>query len=477
MRDKNYWNELPEIQKKLKEKIKKDYWRLDWHLMPETGWLNDPNGLVHFDDVYHIYHQYTPEAPSGEGKRHWGHKTSKDLVNFKEEEIFLSPETSFDLDGVFSGSAIEKDDKLHFFYTGNVEQEGDHDYNFSGREQNTIHAISTDGYTIDEQHVIIPYTDYPAGYSDHIRDPKVFQKGDHYYLVLGARSRENKGAILLYKSTDFEKWEYHSVLIKGRFDEGYMWECPDLFELEDNDILLFSPQGLLPTNYYYHNPYSVVYQLGKIDWEIGTLEKIGKFKQLDHGFDFYAPQTFIDKKGRRILFGWMGIGDTEPEYSNPTIARGWQHALTMPRELKLVEEKLVQIPLKEYQSLRQNHKKMLLNSQDVKKLYGEIYELSIIFDELPDNFHMRLREDTELIFKANEFILKHGESGYGRRARKIELEQLYNIRIFSDTSSLEVFINDGEDVFTTRLYPKKESNQIKIDGDLNGKVEFWELKK
>ena len=84
-----------------KAKIAQDNWRLYFHLMPETGWMNDPNGLCQFNGVYHFYHQYVPQNPAGKKHPHWGHKTSTNLVDFKEEAIFLSPEHSYDRNGVF----------------------------------------------------------------------------------------------------------------------------------------------------------------------------------------------------------------------------------------------------------------------------------------------------------------------------------------------------------------------------------------
>ena len=124
----------------LKQKVESDPWRLSYHVMPETGWLNDPNGAIQFNGTYHLYYQYVPDNPNG-GATHWGHMTSKDMVHFNQEPIFMSPTETYDIDGVYSGSGIEKDGKIHFFYTGNVKQPGDHDYIFNGREQNVVHVV------------------------------------------------------------------------------------------------------------------------------------------------------------------------------------------------------------------------------------------------------------------------------------------------------------------------------------------------
>ncbi|XJS10852.1 glycoside hydrolase family 32 protein [Aerococcaceae bacterium WGS1372] len=477
--------EINEIKKQievLKAKVQTDPWRLTYHLMPETGWLNDPNGAVHFKGVYHIYHQYVPETPHG-GATHWGHKTSTDLVHFKEEPIFMSPDQPFDEAGVYSGSAIVAGDEIHFFYTGNVKHPGDHDYTFSGREQNTVHVVSKDGFTIESREVVIPHEAYPEGFTDHIRDPKVFELNDVYYMILGARTRNNIGAILLYSSKNLSDWTYEGEFITASDDQGYMWECPDYFKLEGTDVLLFSPQGILPTAYQYHNPHASTYMLGEVDWTADKKEYQARtdFIELDHGFDFYAPQTFEDDQGRRIMWAWMGISDTSPEYVNPTIARGWQHALAMPRQLTIEDGQLKQRPLEEYNVLRKNELSVMSEAMHATSLQGEVYELLIDFEQVPSQFELNLRQDSQLSYDAKEGVLRlsHGESGYGRRHRYIQLsdQPLQQLRIFSDTSSLEIFVNDGDAVFTSRVYPQEGADKIELHTDGLAKVTYWDLVK
>ena len=461
------------MNEELRQKIKQDPWRLKFHLMPETGWLNDPNGAIQQDGTYHIYYQYVPETPHG-GATHWGHMTSKDMVHFKQEPIFLSPTEAYDRDGVYSGSGIEKDGKLHFFYTGNVKKEGDHDYIFSGREQNVVHVVSPDGFEIERREVVIPHEDFPEGFSDHIRDPKLLEKDGHYYMVLGGRTADNKGSILVYDSPDLEEWTYYGTLLDGDEDEGYMWECPDFFELGDDDILILSPQGILPEKYRFDNPHAAGYLIGSTDWNTVKFQPETAFQEFDRGFDFYAPHTFEDDQGRRIMWSWMGIGDTMPEYTNPTIARGWQHALALPRELSIENGKLYQRPLVEYEVLRRNKTKRQI--ADADDLSGEVYELLIQLEESKD-FYLKLRQDTELIFEEKVLTLKHRKSGYGRRKRMTQVEEVTQLQIFVDTSSIEIFVNDGEFVLTTRVYPDAGQDTIALQTDAKGTVTYWDLEK
>ena len=102
-----------------REMVKADDSRLAYHLMPETGWLNDPNGLCQFQGLYHIYYQYTPFEPTGEIKL-WGHYTTRDFIHYKQEEPVLFPDQDMAAHGVYSGSAYVEDKTIHYFYTGNV---------------------------------------------------------------------------------------------------------------------------------------------------------------------------------------------------------------------------------------------------------------------------------------------------------------------------------------------------------------------
>ena len=97
----------------------------------------------------------------------------------------------------------------------------------------------------------------------------------------------------------------------------------------------------------------------KLDYDFDTDEyEITDIKLFDRGFDFYAPQTFEDESGRRILIGWMGIPDAD--YTNPTEEAGWQHALTIPRELSVRDGKLIQEPIERIKTTSKRGTKAVL---------------------------------------------------------------------------------------------------------------------
>ena len=119
--------------------------RNGFHLMPPTGWMNDPNGLCQLDEQYHVFFQYAPYDAKGNGTKGWGHYRTKNWCEFEYMSVPLLPDEEFDRDGVYSGSSFIDDKGMHLFYTGNVKLPGNHDYTTSGRLADTILVESQDG--------------------------------------------------------------------------------------------------------------------------------------------------------------------------------------------------------------------------------------------------------------------------------------------------------------------------------------------
>lgn len=444
-------------------------YRLGFHIMPPTGWLNDPNGLCQFGDAYHLFFQYSPLDARG-GMKVWGHYVTKDFCHVTYVGVPFVPDESFDKDGVYSGSTFVDDKGMHIFYTGNAKLSGEHDFTTSGRRADTILVESEDGIHFGSKQVVINTDDYPEHYSCHIRDPKVWKEKDSYYMVLGGRTRMDEGRVLLYTSRDLLKWTLHKELMtKEHF--AYMWECPDLFSLSDKYVLSFSPQGLEKKAFMYQNIYQSGYFLS--DYNPVTENVVydqNTFYEWDMGFDFYAPQTFLDAKGRRILIGWAGVPGAE--YSNREVeAENWQHCFTVPRKLSVRKNdntgitKVYQQPVNEITSLRSEDYIQCNNS--VMNLDKEYWDIEC--NDLPEKFEITIADGVKISYNGEYIALSHTkETGCGRDIRKCLVSQVYSVRILVDSSILEYYINDGEVVFTTRYYKKKKGTKIEINcGDAN----------
>lgn len=429
--------------------LSEDAWRLGFHLMPPVGWLNDPNGLCWFRGEYHVFYQYAPFNAEG-GIKFWGHYKSPDLLHWEQCPVMLYSDQPYDVHGAYSGSALCEEDGLYLYYTGNVKYMGDYDYIHKGRGHNTVLAYSPDGVTLGWKRLLMENKDYPKGSTCHVRDPKVWKQDGRYYMVQGARLESDTGVLYVFESENKVDWK-HLNTIRTQETFGYMWECPDLFEVDGHWFLLVSPQGAERTGPGFENVYACGYFPLEGDFQGDCT--LGEFVPLDYGFDFYAPQTFV-KDGRRLLIGWQGMPDAP--YTNPTAETGWQHCLTVPREVVYHEGKLCQRPAKELEALRTEENRyegtaeITLPRMAEILLEGNVQEIT-----LPG---LALRREDGLL------RLEITEGGYGRQSRTAPVGEVRNMRILMDTSAAEVFVNDGETVLSTRWYPKDGPCVLSVRG-------------
>lgn len=452
------WIKLLDMELKKSEAETTDVWRPKLHAAPPVGWLNDPNGLCQYQGVYHAFYQMAPFEAEG-GLKFWGHCTSKDLLHWEFCGVPLMPDEPFDCHGAYSGSALIEDDKMYLFYTGNIKLSGDYDYVNNGRVSNTLMAVSEDGQQVESKELLMTNPDYPSDLTCHVRDPKVWKQDGTYYMVQGARTKENKGVVLLFTSEDKKNWRYVRRL-KSEKPFGYMWECPDLYELDGKTVLSISPQGVEQEGLQYANKYQSVTCF--LDGDLYTGKPEEEFRELDGGFDFYAPQTFLADDGRRIQIGWMGMPDV-PEHENPTVSCGWQNMLTLPRELSVKNGVVCQNPVRELDSWWNRE---LSFEGEYESETDPCYELDL--DEIQEDVKIILAGGLVLSYKASDkiFRMEFTDSVLGgeRKFRGREIEELNRMRVIVDVSCVEVYINDGTDVFTTRFYPAEDQYKVRVEG-------------
>ncbi|MDO9373966.1 MAG: glycoside hydrolase family 32 protein [Ferruginibacter sp.] len=301
--------------------------RLQVHFSPKANWINDPNGMVYHKGIYHLFFQYHP-ASTIWGPMHWGHATSKDMVNWKEEAIALYPDS---LGMIFSGSTVAdinntsgfgKDGKMPLvaiFTHHNAELE-----KTSNKFQNQSLAYSLDDGKTWTKYAGNPVVPNP-GITD-FRDPKVswYEAGKKWVMTLATKDR-----ITFYSSPNLKDWKKESEFGAELGGHGGVWECPDLFQLDHNGkkvwVLLVSINPGGP------NKGSVTqYFIGDFD---GTTFKEAHTdtRWMDYGPDNYAGVTFFNTGDRKVLIGWMNNW----LYANKVPTEKWRGAMTLPRELKL----------------------------------------------------------------------------------------------------------------------------------------------
>lgn len=295
--------------------------RAEFHFQPDKGWINDPNGLIYYKGQYHAFFQYNPDELRNNRIR-WGHAVSDDLLHWKQLPSAIFPDEEYDAGGCWSGSAIEKDGKLYLFYTAVPRQWG----------QAQAVAVSSDGINFKKYagNPVIPGAPIPA---NDFRDPKVGRLGDGYYMVVGSGC-DGEGKILLYTSVDLLDWKYEGVLYEGK-GLASVYECPDLFPLGDKYVLMFSKMC--------QTVKSAHFVIGTFDGKRFVPESES---EPENGPHFFAPQTFEDGQGRRILIAWMNDWTRKPA-PDDTFAGSF----TIPREVKITDGKIFLYPVAEAEKL------------------------------------------------------------------------------------------------------------------------------
>lgn len=457
-------------------------YRLGYHIMAPAQWINDPNGLIQYKGEYHAFYQHHPYDESW-GPMHWGHVKSKDLVHWEHLPIALTPGNDYDKDGCFSGSAVDDNGQLTLIYTGHIyiDKKADTFY----QTQNI--AISQDGvnFTKVVENAVIP--EPPADSSHHFRDPKVWKHENNWYMILGNSTKDMVGRVILYRSTDLRQWDYIGVLAQSDGSLGFMWECPDFFELDGKHILLFSPQGMEKQGDLYNNLFQTGYLVGDYQYDTNHFTQTSSFTELDNGHDFYAVQTFLDEQGRRIAIGWMDMWES----NMPTKADGWCGALTLPRVLTLSEDhKLLMNPVEELKTLR-NAEYPALRNQTITTNYlvptnEALLEIKAVFDlrnEQAVCLKIRgIREEETVLtydYTTKKLILdcsKSGKTEDGIRTATLHVEHELTLQLFIDRSSIEVFANHGLATMTSRIYPTEERLGFEVTAGANVKeLTYWTL--
>lgn len=448
--------------------------RPSYHLTPEIGWMNDPNGFCLFGGKYHLFWQYNPFDVKW-NSMYWGHAATEDFVKWEYLPIALAPDKPYDWGyGCFSGSARAEDGKLYLMYTG-VDEDA---------VQQQCLAYSDDGVHFDkyERNPVVPSAKLPEIYPiKDFRDPFLFHRGDRYYALVGTKT-ERCGNIVLFRSKDMKRWKYVGALFEG--DEGGLnkgvYECPTLFEADGKDVLMYSAQFLPTDGERFVNIHSTVYMVGKLDLTSGKFcaDYLG---ETDGGFDFYAAQTLTASDGRRIMTAWMQMWDRD-YLSAPDSYVG---SMILPRELSLKDGKLYQQPVREIEAYRREKKCVpdfdldcgeraapdLNGTQKdisfgldagtakragVRVFAGDGCALSVWYDRIAGTVTLDRGGCGKIIHGA------FPETNFATRSVRIapDKDGVISFRLLLDRTGIELFINGGEATMTANAYPDKGAEGV-----------------
>lgn len=472
-------NKANEFIKNQAEMVNKKYFP-DFHLAPNVGWMNDPNGVVYYQDEYHLFYQHFPYE-SQWGPMHWGHAKSKDGLHWEYLPVALAPDQKYDEGGCFSGSAIEKDGVLYLMYTGHLPHEENEDLT----RQNQNIAYSTDGITFEKykSNPVISEKDIPAGSSIvDFRDPKVIEKDGVYYCVIGSKTKDNKGQVLLYKSEDLLSWEYVSVVFEHNEYLGSMVECPDFLLFEKNQVFILSAMDYTDSvtgEYYPHISWIIQ---GEMNWSTYKFE-MTQIDEMDKGLDFYAPQS-AQVGSSYVAFAWMqGWNRTLPTHDGN---HNWAGQMTIPRTVSeengdIVVSYLAKIEDKIHISSKLENVVLTDDYKvDADAQYLKLKIDKLNTDKLTVAFSNKIEEQVTvelsysgLLFsrEGTKLKIKDVNDIEFSKSKKIELvsPESIDIEIFIDKSSVEIFVN-GIYSSSNTFYMREPISEISLHSEGSQKI-------
>ena len=484
---------MEELKAHALEAIKNSCAKMDpdyplYHVAPPIGRLNDPNGLLADGDTYHAFYQFGPFFPH-EKVIYWGHAVSTDLLHWEDLGPAVVPDASYDRNGTYSGSGLfagKNSDVAQFalFYTGNVKDSQ------TGKREATQCLVTSKDLVHFEKFSGNPVIgDQPAGYTSHYRDPLVWLDHDGSYRMLIGVQRENlTGAAVFYRSQNLAEWHFEGEMIFPRHERdfatlGYMWECPNIVTVEDEetgeeyDLFIFCPQGVQPNREGFENIFPCVYLLGRLEGNAFHV-LISEYRELDRGFEFYAPQVFARREGDSrtpLLMGWAGNAG---EDAQPSLEKsGWVHTLTVPRELTARAGRIIQRP---GMAWRQSHDESVQcgGSEPVTRLTGSRSFRLVVEpkDDASSPWGIRIGSENchvDITLSGGQLIVDRSTTHYPHgdcRAVTLPGGTTERLEVLHDRSVTEIFAGDGDIAFTLRSFLDSEDSGAQVFSESEGRV-------
>lgn len=455
-----------------------DLHRPQYHFLPPSNWMNDPNGVVQWNGRYHLFFQHNPSSPLW-GNMHWGHASSPDLIHWTDEPLALAPTPGGpDESGCFSGCIVDNDGVPTLIYTATAGQHNEIQTQSLATGDDDLRT-----WVKDPHNPVLSEIPPLTRQTKDFRDPFVWKEDDAWYMVVGSRVQDVGGIVFLYRSANLIDWEYlHPLLSSDDERLGAIWECPNFFKLGEQWVLIISSHTGTQTD-------RVHYFVGEYQNHRFTPMRSGV---LDYGC-LYAPLSFVDDQHRRILFGWL-----REERSNTALERaGWAGVQSVPRVLELdAHNRLLMRPIPELERIRGLHHVYEANDLDRPMRFSVdtlsldvavefeldasgVCDLVLTYSTSPEEFiHIRYDVHSQQII-----VRKRAESPDAAGVTLLEAphqlaaDGILKLRLLVDGSAVEVIANDRTSV-STRFYSTTVNNvEFRLSGESAclRALDVWEM--
>lgn len=470
-------------------KLYGENYRPQFHFTPDRNWMNDPNGLVYFNGQYHLFYQYNPYANIW-GHMSWGHAVSKDLIHWKQLPVALYEENGI---MIFSGSAVadvnntsgfgsKKDPPLVAIYTGSTD---------TLQTQNL--AFSTDNGLQWKKYNANPVLNENK---KDFRDPNVFWYAPDKKWIMSL-SYPVTHQIAFYDSDNLRDWKKLSVFGPAG-DTTAVWECPDLMQ-----VPVLGQPGAYKWVLLTSQNAGMQYFVGEFDGKKFINENpINSILKPDFGTDYYAAIAYHSTPlGKPVSIGWVNNWN----YANEIPTYPWKGATALPRILQLKKInnvwQLIQTPVAAVQNLRKQPvvyvNKKISKSTEQLGFKGNVWEAEFVMQPALNGetgIQLAVGNGLGLTISYNPFNKQvtidrsntpdYFSAAFADRPTSTATVRLINNElkwhIFFDKSIVEVFINNGEQVFTVQIFPTEENNAINLfstgEGAVFKRITFWPIK-
>ncbi|WP_104166009.1 glycoside hydrolase family 32 protein [Cryobacterium sp. N22] len=466
------------------------------HYTAERNWLNDPNGLVHYKGLYHLFYQYNPDGNVW-GNMSWGHASSPDLATWTEHPLAIAGDVYED---IFSGSIVADLENTSGFgstltpplvaiYTSAFTELSA----FAGLQAQSLAYSLDDGFTWTK-HEGNPVLNRESA---EFRDPKVFRfngPSEAYWVMVAVEAQDH--LVVLYKSANLKDWTYLSSFGPANANDGE-WECPDLFPLPLDGrtdqlkwvlIVSVNPGGVAGGSggqYFVGTFDGTTFTSENTISEDGQALSLREYSWLDWGRDYYAAVSFSDVPGaKRIMIAWMNNWD----YANDIPTSPWKSAMSLPRHVTLAtiegEPRLVQEAVEPTDRLVSASyaigRKTIDRGTELlpDEAWGQVLKIDAeLRPGTADEIGLVVRggQDEGTFIGYNSFsrclVVNRVKSGYvdfhhsfaSVETAPVELiDGALRLRIYVDRSSVEVFAQGGIITITDQIFPKPSSCEVAL---------------
>ncbi len=437
------------------------------HFTPPAMWINDPNGMVYVDGVYHLFYQHYPED-SVWGPMHWGHAVSRDLLNWEHLPIALYPD---ELGYIFSGSCVyDVHNTSGFGADGKAPMVAlytSHDGTTQMEHQSVAYSTDYIHFEKYSQNPVIPN----PGIKD-FRDPKMFWNAayDCWSMVLAATDRVN-----FYCTRDLKSWEKTGEFLIGGNGLNGICECPDCFPVETEDgikwMLIISV--IIETGNKLANIHKTQYYIGTFDGKtfIET-EKADGPLWLNYGPDHYAGVTFQNLE-KPVLMGWANNW----AYAGVVPTQGYRGQMTLASEITLKKTPLGYRAAFSPLGLEEL-RKMSVPAESRTEIPAQSFGLEVegtgqgritISNTLGEELIIEVKEEEIIVDRTKagkkNFNEKYSLPEFSRVSAARYQKGSYRLELIFDVSLLELFAEDGLIPITMSVYPEKPYETLHIEGE------------